>query len=153
VKINHALIVLIIAGVLMSANSSLAEEYQFPDWITKLIEKEKTGVVANPPASLSRCNYKGRPVYYLPPRCCDIPGVLYDENGTVICNPSGGLTGGVTADVLIFSRDMKREIASHMERFTVPDPVTKSIIIIKCEVDNAGRRVLTHCQITKEKHI
>jgi hypothetical protein len=69
------------------------ERYQLPDWINRLIEKEKAEDVANPPAFLSKCKYKGQIVYYLPPRCCDIPGVLYDENGNIICSPDGGLTG------------------------------------------------------------
>jgi hypothetical protein len=94
---NNMMVWLAVCVLMLLMNSMTceisAEEYQFPDWVTKLIEKEKTGAVANPPASLSRCKYKGGAVYYLPPRCCDIPGVLYDENGIVICNPSGGLTG------------------------------------------------------------
>ncbi len=65
----------------------------FPEWVRKMIEKEKAGRVANPPASISRCVYGSRVVYYRPPRCCEIPGILWDENGKFVCSPDGGLTG------------------------------------------------------------
>jgi len=77
-----------IAGELFSK-----EEQKFPQWILKLIEKEEYRRVANPPASLNECKYKGKKVYYLPPRCCDIPSSLYDENGNFVCSPDGGKTG------------------------------------------------------------
>jgi hypothetical protein len=32
-------------------------------------------------------------VYYLPPRCCDIFGNLYDSQGQIICHPDGGIAG------------------------------------------------------------
>jgi len=66
---------------------------EIPDWIKELITSEESGPVANPPASLTLCEYKNQIVYYLPPRCCDIPSVLYSENGNVICAPDGGITG------------------------------------------------------------
>lgn len=64
-----------------------------PDWVQELIQKEINEPAANPPASLSRCIYKGDIVYYIPPRCCDIPSTLYSEEGDVICSPDGGFTG------------------------------------------------------------
>jgi hypothetical protein len=41
-----------------------------------------------------RTKYKGKVAYYVPPRCCDIPSELYDENGRLICYPHGGFVGG-----------------------------------------------------------
>jgi hypothetical protein len=32
-------------------------------------------------------------VYFLPQRCCDIMGVLYRADGSVMCRPDGGFTG------------------------------------------------------------
>ncbi len=64
-----------------------------PEWIKKRIEDEKAGKIANPPASIFRCVYRNRIVYYRPPKCCEIPGILWDENGKFICSPDGGLTG------------------------------------------------------------
>ena len=61
--------------------------------LQKLIDMQESQVVANPPASLTRCLYHGQVVYFLPQRCCDIPSVLYGESGSVICSPDGGITG------------------------------------------------------------
>jgi hypothetical protein len=49
--------------------------------------------VANPPAYIARYEYQGQVVYYLPPRCCDIPSTLYDAAGVILCHPDGGLSG------------------------------------------------------------
>lgn len=64
-----------------------------PAWAKDLINQEESGPVANPPASLVKCLYKDQEVYYLPPRCCDIPGTLFDSQGGKICSPDGGFTG------------------------------------------------------------
>ena len=65
----------------------------YPSWIKELIAEQESGQAANPPASLTQFEYKNQTVYYLPSRCCDIPSVLYDKNGNVICSPDGGLAG------------------------------------------------------------
>jgi len=65
-----------------------------PAWVNTLIQKEMSDPVANPPASLTKCTYGGETVYYIPPRCCDIPSTLYDSNGKRICSPDGGFSGG-----------------------------------------------------------
>ena len=64
-----------------------------PSWVYDLINKEEGGSVANPPASLSKCIYQNQNVYYLPPRCCDIPGIVYNDKGDIFCSPGGGITG------------------------------------------------------------
>lgn len=64
-----------------------------PSWLKNLIAEQEGNPVANPPASLTQCEYKNKIVYYLPPRCCDISSALYNENGNVICSPDGGFTG------------------------------------------------------------
>jgi len=71
-------------------NDNLTE---IPVWINNLIEEEKSNPVANPPASITRCIYKNQVVYYIPPRCCDIPSKLYNEEGDIMCSPDGGFTG------------------------------------------------------------
>ena len=40
-----------------------------------------------------RYRYRGQTVYYVPPSCCDQPGILYDEAGTQVCEPDGGISG------------------------------------------------------------
>jgi hypothetical protein len=62
-------------------------------WLVYLIEDLKAAPVANPPARIYECRYKGQAVYYVPPKCCDIPSVLFDASGVAICALGGGLTG------------------------------------------------------------
>ena len=38
--------------------------------------------------------FDGETVYYIPPRPYDIPSMLFNSEGNVICSPDGGLTGG-----------------------------------------------------------
>ena len=64
-----------------------------PDWVAAVIAELEREPVGNPPASLTRYTYNGKTVYYVPPRCCDVAGVLYAESGDVLCGPDGGLTG------------------------------------------------------------
>jgi hypothetical protein len=64
-----------------------------PAWLKQIIANLEAEPVANPPASITRYAYKGQTVYYLPPRCCDVPSELYDSTGAVLCGPDGGITG------------------------------------------------------------
>lgn len=50
--------------------------------------------VWDPPAKIYSYQYDGETVYYIPARCCDIPSLLYDEDCSHICSPSGGIAGG-----------------------------------------------------------
>ena len=65
-----------------------------PAWLKALIAQIASEPVTNPPSSIIRYRYRGVTVYYRPARCCDIFADLYDERGTVICHPDGGITGG-----------------------------------------------------------
>ena len=62
-------------------------------WQAALIHRLENEPVANPPTSLVQYGYKGQVVYYVPPRCCDIFGDLYDASGNIIGHPDGGITG------------------------------------------------------------
>jgi hypothetical protein len=64
-----------------------------PAWVQDLITQFESQPVANPPLSISRYQYQGQTVYYVPPRCCDIWSDLYDADGNIICHPDGGFTG------------------------------------------------------------
>ncbi len=93
-------IVLVFAALLpMVGCSSVARKKSqqakdaYPAWIKDFIAREETYPVADPPASLMQCGYKNQTVYYVPPRCCDVPGILYDETGNAICSPDGGISG------------------------------------------------------------
>lgn len=78
-----------------------------PCWVKEIIAREELYPVANPPASLTKCNYKNQTVYYLPPRCCDVPSVLFDENGKIICSPDGGFAGHGDGKCVNFSNESK----------------------------------------------
>jgi hypothetical protein len=64
-----------------------------PEWLTTLVHNLESQPVANPPAFIARYDYGGRVVYYLPPRCCDIPSNVYTADGTIICHADGGFNG------------------------------------------------------------
>jgi hypothetical protein len=65
----------------------------YPSWIDDLIARFKGEPVANPPITIKEYRYKEKTVYFVPQRCCDIFSDLYDENGTLIAHPDGGITG------------------------------------------------------------
>jgi uncharacterized protein DUF6970 len=75
-----------------------------PAWLTALTHEVEAQPVANPPALIARYDYKGQSVYFLPQQCCDVMGVLYRADGSVMCRPDGGLTGrgdGQCADFFV----------------------------------------------------
>ena len=66
---------------------------KIPVCIKEMIEGIKSENVWNPPAEIWRYKYNGQTVYYILPRCCDIPSILLDENCNTVCSPDGGITG------------------------------------------------------------
>ncbi len=64
-----------------------------PAWLTVLIRGFESQPVTNSPLYVARYEYQGQVVYYVPPRCCDIPSDLYDASGRLMCHPDGGFTG------------------------------------------------------------
>lgn len=81
-----------------------------PDWVQDLVAQIETEKVSNPPSSLWRYDYHGNVVYFRPQQCCDIPSVLYDQAGNVICNPDGGIAGGNDARCPDFFEERTGEI-------------------------------------------
>ncbi|MGA1823986.1 MAG: DUF333 domain-containing protein [bacterium] len=69
------------------------ECYPLPSWLSQLIATLEQEPVANPPAKIIRYTYHDSIVYFVPQKCCDFPSILYDDQGTVLCNPDGGFTG------------------------------------------------------------
>ncbi|MDP3062845.1 MAG: hypothetical protein Q8O40_06510 [Chloroflexota bacterium] len=80
-----------------------------PDWLADLIQRMENEPVTNPPASVVQYEYKGQTVYYVPPRCCDIFGNLYDASGNLIGHPDGGITGQGDGRVPDFFKERKNE--------------------------------------------
>ena len=103
---------LLLAVVLSAAcamEKTVGEEPR-PEWVTALIRELESEPVANPPAQLIRYDYQGQAVYYLPPRCCDIPSNVYNATGAVICQADGGLRGdgdGRCPDFFTLRKDEK----------------------------------------------
>lgn len=79
-----------VVGVLGCKTDDLPDD--LPDCIRKEIKQIESQGVWNPPARIFSYVYKGKTVYYIPARCCDIPSTLLDENGKTLCFPSGGFT-------------------------------------------------------------
>lgn len=63
-------------------------------WLQARIWEFQSLPVANPPRTISKAVYEGKTVYYISAACCDIPSQLFDEDGKLICHPSGGIAGG-----------------------------------------------------------
>jgi hypothetical protein len=62
-------------------------------WLQAKIWEYQSKAVSSPARSVIKTTFEGKPVYYVPPVCCDIPGELYAEDGALMCYPSGGITG------------------------------------------------------------
>lgn len=62
-------------------------------WLQAKIWDYQSKPVSNPPRSIIKTSFEGKSVYYVPSVCCDIPSELYAEDGTLMCYPSGGITG------------------------------------------------------------
>jgi hypothetical protein len=84
---------LMIAALLLLIGCTSANQTVIPEWIDRLIEQIENDPVGNPPLSVWRYEYKGQEVYFVPAHCCDIPGILFDTEGNVICEPDGGIKG------------------------------------------------------------
>jgi hypothetical protein len=76
-----------------AARAAANEQVELPVWLQAIIKKEQELPVANPPARIFKYMYQGKSVFYLTSRCCDRPGQLFDEQGNLMCEPDGGITG------------------------------------------------------------
>ncbi len=83
----------IFAVIILLAGCSQATQSANPAWLDQLIQKFESDPVANPPLSVWKYEYNGQAVYFIPAHCCDIPSVVYDAQGAVICSPDGGIAG------------------------------------------------------------
>ena len=95
-RFGRVLVVLAGALILMMGLHSAAaikRENALPLWLAELLQGFESQAATNPPPFIAQYNYKGQVVYYVPPRCCDIPSILYEADGTIICHPDGGAMG------------------------------------------------------------
>ena len=62
-----------------------------------VVQQKVAVILQNPkgakPATVYRYSYNGMIVYLVNAECCDQYNYLYDEQGNIICAPSGGITG------------------------------------------------------------
>ena len=87
-----------------------------PEVVTRLIASyELTPLDA--PEKVWRYEYRGDVVYYVPPRCCDIPSTLYDSKGTIMCSPDGGITGAGDGLCPTFFKDRKKGVVIWTNRY------------------------------------
>jgi hypothetical protein len=82
-----AIVVIFLAGCAQSTQTVN------PAWVDQMIKQIESNPVANPPLSVWRYAYNGQTVYFVPARCCDIPSMVFDAQGTALCSPDGGFTG------------------------------------------------------------
>ena len=102
------LCLLLASSALVSCSDAGPES--LPGWRTELIEQLESQPLANPPLSITRYEYQGQIVYYLPPQCCDVWSVLYDADGNIICSPDGGFTGAGDGRCPTFFAERKDEL-------------------------------------------
>jgi hypothetical protein len=85
----------LLAGLLcagLGCGSSTAPE-NLP-WMKDLIQRLESEPAGLRPAEIIEYEYRGMPVYFVPVhQCCDMTSELYDQRGTLICLPDGGITG------------------------------------------------------------
>jgi YHS domain-containing protein len=79
--------------LLLLSSCTQAAQSGNPAWVDHMIQQFESDPVTNPPLSVWKYEYIGQTVYFVPAHCCDIFSVVYDENGTMLCAPDGGLTG------------------------------------------------------------
>ncbi|MGI9025330.1 MAG: DUF6970 domain-containing protein [Burkholderiaceae bacterium] len=86
-----------ISSLILVSNAGCAQQPPapaIPEWLQAKIAEYQRLPPSNPPRQIVRTTHEGRTVYYVFPTCCDIPSELYDEEGRLLCRPSGGFAGG-----------------------------------------------------------
>lgn len=92
--IMKAIAYLLISAIIVALGcGNAAVEKETPACIKAEIERLKNAPVSSPPSKVYQYTYKGQTVYYIPPKCCDFPSMLFDDSCNVICSPDGGFSG------------------------------------------------------------
>jgi len=95
--------------ILASCKTS-KQNITYPDFIAKEIKKIEKEPPTNPPIKIYSYIFQNRTVYYFTPYCCDVPSKLYDDNGEMICQPDGGITGNGDMKCLDFFRNASNKV-------------------------------------------
>jgi hypothetical protein len=86
------------------------DDHKNPGFINKKIAEFLKEEPKNPPVTITQYDYKGKKVYYISSYCCDFPSQLYDEEGNLICEPDGGITGRGDGKCTDFFTERKNEL-------------------------------------------
>lgn len=88
-------IILIFSVVLFSSSTchKAQDGTNIPNCIQQKIDEIKAQPKWNPPAKVTEYIYNDKHVYLFSSPCCDQFNMLYSENCTTLCAPSGGYTG------------------------------------------------------------
>ena len=89
-----SLLCFVIAAAAGCARTGVTTPANEPTWLADSIQRIRTEPVRNPPAVVSRYEFRDEIITYgITPGCCDFYNVLLDTSGNAICAPSGGITG------------------------------------------------------------
>ena len=86
-------IALLLAIPFLSESKCSSKNSTTPACIEQKITEIKAQPKWNPPAEVNEYMYKDKRVFLFSSPCCDQYNMLYDENCTALCAPSGGFTG------------------------------------------------------------
>lgn len=78
---------------LIFISTSLYADQPLPEWLEKQIASYAQTAERDQPLSVWKLWHHSKQVYYIVSPCCDQYNYLYDENGTMLCAPTGGITG------------------------------------------------------------
>lgn len=92
--LRTSLALLLSGGLTASTVAQPPRTQEMPAWLTARVVEYQRLPPFNPPRSIVRTLYRGQVVFHISPACCDIPSELYDEQGVLLCFPTGGFAGG-----------------------------------------------------------
>lgn len=78
--------------------------------ILEKIKEIQAQPLSNPPQAIYRQESNGLTFYYLPPPCCDFPGIILDNDCHYFCSPDGGLTGEGAKDCPAYIFEPKKSV-------------------------------------------
>ena len=78
--------------------------------ILEKIKEIQASPVTNPPQAIYRQEANDLTFYYLPPPCCDFPGIILDKDCNFFCSPDGGLTGEGGKDCPAYIFEPKKSV-------------------------------------------
>jgi len=65
-----------------------------PAWLSAKIGEYESGPARQAPIEIWQLMHKGQIAYYFVSPCCDQYNPLFAASGQILCNPSGGFSGG-----------------------------------------------------------